>query len=145
MKQSLAQAVAVGDKIEAQVILTREDISKFAAMSGDFNPLHHDEIYASSTRFKCIVASGPHTAALFMGIVATYFSKKGAMLGIEFSFNFVNPAYADESLFMCWNIISMRPTSKSAGQLVQLSGHIKNSKNENVVIGSGTIMLVSSL
>ena len=67
------------------------------------------------------------------------------MLGIEFSFNFVNPAYADESLFMCWKINSMRPTSKSAGQLVQLGGHMTNSRNEDVVIGSGTIMLVSSL
>lgn len=114
-------------------------------MSGDLNPIHHDGAYASSTRFKRIIASGPHTTALFMGMVATHFSKRGAMLGVEFSFKFVGPAYADESLFMCWEITSTRPTSKGGGHLIHLSGHVRGSGGEDVVTGVGTIMLVPSL
>jgi len=86
------------DRFSKTLRLSELEISTFASASGDANPLHHDQEYASNSRYGGIVASGPHTSALLMGFAASYFSDIGPMLGIEFTFFFKAPVLADDSL-----------------------------------------------
>jgi 3-hydroxybutyryl-CoA dehydratase len=48
----------VGDTAETSHVVTDADIQAFAAVSGDHNPMHLDEAYAASTRFKGRIAHG---------------------------------------------------------------------------------------
>jgi len=43
---------AVGDVTVFERNITREDFAVFSGLSGDTNPLHHDEDHARNTRFK---------------------------------------------------------------------------------------------
>lgn len=44
--------------------LTRTDIVRYAGAGGDFNPLHHDEIFARTAGFESVIAHGLFTAGL---------------------------------------------------------------------------------
>lgn len=62
-------ALEVGDRIRFTKTLTEADVDRFAAASGDTNPIHLDDEWASETRFggrivHGILASGLISAAL---------------------------------------------------------------------------------
>ena len=50
--------------------VTAEDVERFAELTGDRNPLHFDESFASRTRFGRLVAQGGIAAGLFNALVA---------------------------------------------------------------------------
>ena len=72
------------ERFSSAVSLTPSSVVAFANAAGDNNPIHHDPDFAASTRFGRPTASGPHTTALLLALTASHFSKKGAMLGLEF-------------------------------------------------------------
>ena len=43
--------------------ISRSQISRFAAATGDFNPIHTDEAFAQKVGFPSIIAHGPLTLA----------------------------------------------------------------------------------
>jgi 3-hydroxybutyryl-CoA dehydratase len=43
--------------------ITRSQIARFAAATGDFNPIHTDEAFAQKVGFPSIIAHGPLTLA----------------------------------------------------------------------------------
>ncbi|MBU3688371.1 MAG: hypothetical protein B7C54_11585 [Acidimicrobiales bacterium mtb01] len=48
--------------------ITRTDIVRYAGASGDFNPIHHDEVYAQQVGFPMVFSIGMYQASL----LATY-------------------------------------------------------------------------
>jgi 3-hydroxybutyryl-CoA dehydratase len=52
-------------------MITHADISGFADISGDTNPVHLDEAYAASTRFRTRIAHGMLSAAFISAVVGT--------------------------------------------------------------------------
>src|SRR6202451_3396981 len=65
--------VEVGD--EAPVVthkLTRTDLVMYAGASGDFNPMHHDEIAAQQAGLPSVFGHGMFTAGLLATAVTNY-------------------------------------------------------------------------
>lgn len=58
--------ITVGDTTEARVFgpITRTDIVRYAGASGDFNPIHHDEQFATKAGFPTVFSIGMYQAAL---------------------------------------------------------------------------------
>ncbi len=48
--------LAVGQKAAQRLTLTAEQVEKYAEITGDYNPLHFDEAFASGTKFGKLVA-----------------------------------------------------------------------------------------
>jgi acyl dehydratase len=67
---STTQAIAVGDTTAERSFgpITRTDIVRYAGASGDFNPIHHDEGFATSAGFPTVFSIGMFQA----GLLATY-------------------------------------------------------------------------
>ncbi|MWG34773.1 MaoC family dehydratase [Halomarina oriensis] len=64
--------VSVGDSVRFTKTVTERDVERFAAASGDTNPLHLDETYAADTRFEGRIAHGTLVAGLISAALARY-------------------------------------------------------------------------
>jgi len=64
------QLLGVGDRVTFSKTLTDDDVTSFAAASGDTNPLHLDEEYAAETRFKSRIAHGTLVGGLISAALA---------------------------------------------------------------------------
>jgi acyl dehydratase len=120
-------------------------VSAYALAAGDANPIHHDPKFASSTRYGRIIASGTHTTALLLGLTASYFSKMGAMVGLEFWVRFRRPIYADETIRLEWLVIRVTPNEKLNGDIVELRGRIRAQDGQTAVGAKGRVLVTDRI
>jgi acyl dehydratase len=64
------QTLSVGDRVRFTKRLTAADVDRFAAASGDTNPLHLDEEWAADTRFGDTIAHGTLVAGTISAALA---------------------------------------------------------------------------
>ena len=133
------------ERFSSEVTLSPAMVSEFAYAAGDNNPIHHNPEFAASTRFGRLTASGPHTTALLLSLTASYFSKKGAMLGLEFWVQFRRPIYADETIRLEWMVIKVTPNKKLKGEIIDLRGRIKGQDGLTSLGAKGRILVTDKL
>jgi 3-hydroxybutyryl-CoA dehydratase len=133
------------ERFSRDVTLTPDSVIAFATAAGDNNPIHHDPVLAATTRFGKPTASGPHTTALLLALTASHFSKRGAMLGLEFWVRFRRPIYADETIRLEWLVIKVSASEKLRGDIVELRGRIKGRNGETAVGAKGRVLLTDRL
>lgn len=140
-KVDFPSPVEAGFKFEKTIKLTEEEISTFAELSGDFNPLHHNEETAKSTRFGSIIASGPQSSSLFMGSIATYLAPGYLVMGMRIEGEFRAPVKPDLELQIRWVVTNVIPKAKLKGYIVTCEGGIYH-KEEQLFLGIGTCLIV---
>ncbi|HAL49183.1 MAG TPA: acyl dehydratase, partial [Dehalococcoidia bacterium] len=62
--------LSVGQTATRDLTVTPESVRSFAELTGDYNPLHFDEAFASGTRFKGLIAQGGIATGLLHALVA---------------------------------------------------------------------------
>jgi 3-hydroxybutyryl-CoA dehydratase len=83
----LFEHIEVGSSAEFERSFTTQDVEEFARLSGDFNPLHMDESYAASTKFKQRVVHGMLVASLTSALLGMHLPGKRCLyLGGKVSF-----------------------------------------------------------
>lgn len=133
----------VGESFRRELVFDADSIRQFATMSGDTNPLHHDEAYARTTRFGGLIASGGHCSALMMGAVADYMTKKGDALGLEFNFRFLKAVPAGASLTLLWTVAGIEPKPRLKGHILSLEGELRGSDGAVFVSASSKGLAVA--
>lgn len=92
----------VGDKVAIAKTITEADGALYIAATGDFGPVHVDEVYAGATRFGKRLAPGIMVAGLCTSILT---SELVGVVGvsIEDRFWFTGPVfYGDTITFEVW-------------------------------------------
>ena len=130
-------------RFSKRIQLNKSEISRFARAAGDSNPLHHDERFARQSKYGGIVASGPHTSALLMGLTADHFSRIGPMVGLEFSFRFRAPVPANQWLTLEWLVVRVTEHQRLGGQLVEMRGRLRTDAGVTAVGASGTVLVTT--
>ena len=133
------------ERFTAVLALAPGATGAFARVVGDSNPLHHDADFAATTRFGRVLASGPQTTAHLMALTASHFSKRGAMLGLEFWFRFRRPVYADETITLEWLVVAVKESSRLGGEIVDLRGRIRKQNGETAVGAKGRVLVIANL
>lgn len=133
------------ERFSSQVTLTPSTVGAYAEAAGDDNPVHHDAAFAASTRYGRLIASGTHTTALLLGLTASHFSKRGAMVGLEFWVRFRRPIYADETIRLEWLVVKVTPNAKLGGDIVELRGRIKSESGLTALGAKGRVLVTDRL
>ena len=120
--RTAAPALRVGERFARRAILDADSIRDFARLCGDHNPLHHDTQVAAAGPFGTLIASGPHVAALMMGLDATFLSQHALALGLGFEFRFVKAVPAGLELTLEWTITGVDYKPSLAGHIVSVDG-----------------------
>jgi len=71
--------IEIGDSAQVVRRATDEDIAAFVESVGDYNPIHADPEYASTTIFKGPIAPGIWTAGLISAVIGTRLPGPGAI------------------------------------------------------------------
>jgi acyl dehydratase len=134
---------AAHERFSAAVVLTPDDASAYAAAVGDNNPVHHDEAFAATTRFGRPIASTRPPWVL--GLIASHFSKRCAIVGLEFWVRFKKAIFADERIVLEWLVVKVTPNAKLGGDVVELRGRIRNSAGETALGAKGRDLVTDQL
>jgi 3-oxoacyl-[acyl-carrier protein] reductase len=131
------ESIKVGDCAELKHVLTREDVHAFAALTGDFNPLHVDEAFARKTLFQKPVVHGMLSASFVSTMIGTLLPGGGA-LWMSQTFDFLRPAYAGDTLTV---ISEVKQKSESTRVLV-LKIAVKNQHGDELISGESTVKVL---
>lgn len=85
----------VGDYLYFERTFSKKDFESFAALSGDYNPLHFDGHYAANSEFKQKVVPLHISMAPFSMIAGMYFPGKPSLY-LKNECDAINPVYYDQ-------------------------------------------------
>ena len=118
------------------------DITLFAGLVGDFNPLHVDEEFCSETPFKGRIAHGPLTLAMAIGLMSQQNLIDGTttgLLGLTWSFS--APVKIGDTIHALITLVSKRPTKDPARGIVVLRLEVLNQSGKAVQMGEMSLMM----
>jgi acyl dehydratase len=120
-------------------------VAAYARAAGDTNPVHHDPAFAAGSRYGRLIASGTHTTALLLGLTASHFSTRGAMVGLEFWVRFRRPIFADETVRLEWLVVKVTPNERLQGDVVELRGRIRGQDGATALGAKGKVLVTERL
>ena len=127
--------IKIGDNASMTKTFTDEDVRKFAAISGDSNPVHLEEDYAAQTQFKKRIAHGMLTAGLISAVLGTILPGEGSIY-LGQTINFRAPVYLDDTITATVTIIKLHEKKP----IVTLETVCKN-QNDVVVLDGEAVLL----
>ncbi|ALK08901.1 bifunctional enoyl-CoA hydratase/phosphate acetyltransferase [Blastochloris viridis] len=131
----------IGDRFEKEFCFSADEISDFATRLGDNNPLHHDTEYAAASRFRGLIACGPHTSALFIALLASWFSPDWELVGLEFQVRFDQPIRVDTTVRMVWTVASVEANAAGTRAKLAVTGEAVDPNGRPLLTGSATLVL----
>lgn len=87
----------VGDTAQFSKTVSETDVYLFAGVSGDFNPAHINEQYASGTYFKKRIAHGLLSASFLSAVLANQLPGPGAIF-LSLSVRFQAPVFIGDTI-----------------------------------------------
>lgn len=144
-RASTAALVAVGDSFSHTTRYSHEDIARFATLTLDRNPVHHDGAAARRAGLDEVIASGQHTSALMSGLAATHFSRRDdgvprEMLCLNFNFAYKAPIFAERDVTLEWRVAGTEWNESLGGVIAQLEGNALVA-GAPAVIARGTVLV----
>jgi acyl dehydratase len=123
--------------------ITETDLIQFAGMSGDYNPIHTDHVYAADSPYGQPVVYGLLVLSVVTGLTARLGIFDGtiiAMLGID-NWKFAGPVFVGDTIHVRMTIISKRETSRPDRGIMVRGYEVLNQRDEVVQTGSMTLMI----
>ena len=118
------------------------DITLFAGLVGDFNPLHVDAAYCAETPYKGRIAHGPLTLSMAIGLMSQQNLIDGTttgLLGLTWSFS--APVGIGDTIHARVTPVSKRPTKDPSRGIVVLRLEVVNQLGVTAQIGEMTLMM----
>ncbi len=122
--------IEIGQKKKFVVKITAFMLDDFAKISGDYNPLHMDEIYSNTTRFGKRVCHGMLLASFFSRLVGMYLPGKNALYFSQ-SLNFKFPCFINDEVTIEGEVLDKSISTR----IITMKTTIYNQSGECLVDG----------
>lgn len=133
----------VGQRFEtARRTVTEADIVAFTGLSGDFNPLHTDSVFAAGTTYGERIAQGVLVLAIATGLRQRLGLFDGTLIGfLEIrNWRFSAPVRIGDTIRVVNEVSELRETSKSDRGIVVQRVEVLN--QDDAVVQSGEFVLM---
>lgn len=129
--------------------ITEADLLFFAALTGDYNPIHMDEEYSKThTIYKKRVSHGLYTLALSEGLAF----RVGLFDGVHVmtigwnNVKFILPVFIGDTLYLEFEVTAKRESkSKPTFGIVTMLYRVKNQKGTTVMEAEHIVMMPKKL
>lgn len=111
-RQRAAEGLHTGDRFTITRRITTEEITSFAKLSRDYNPVHCDSRYAELKGMRAPIAHGLLTASLI-----TEIGGQIGWLAISMAFLFKRPVYAKDTLTCDWLITEIDSQGRASAKI----------------------------
>jgi acyl dehydratase len=104
--------ISVGDTACFRHSVTAEDVSAFARLSGDCNPLHTDASYAAQTEFGRRLVHGMFLASLFSRLVGMHLPGRRCLY-LSQSLDFAQPVFIGDEIEVSGRVLSKNDATQT--------------------------------
>lgn len=126
----------VGEQARFTKTVTEADVTTFAGLIGDFNPLHVDAEYARKSRFGRRVAHGMFTGGLISAVLGNKLPGPGAIY-LNQQIEFLAPVYIGDTITAVAEVSSWRPEKR----IITLKTDAYNQNQVQVVTGKAVLLV----
>lgn len=121
--------------------ITDAHILAFSGVTGDFQHLHVDEIYASKSQFGGRIAHGPLTAATGLGLQVYTQVWRNAMAFLEERHEYLAPVHVGDTIGSAMHVLETRETKRPDRGVVIYRNDITNQSGTLVCRTHYTMMI----
>ncbi|MEK7180800.1 MAG: MaoC family dehydratase [Patescibacteria group bacterium] len=104
--------IMVGNRASFSLVITEKLVNNFSEISGDTNPLHVDEEYASRTHFGHRIAHGMLAGALFSKLIGMHLPGKYSLY-LSQTLYFHNPIWLGAAVSVCGEVTHKTDATKT--------------------------------
>ena len=133
----------VGDSFAAPWgrTITDAHILAFSGVTGDFQHLHVDELYASRSEFGGRIAHGPLTAVTALGLQVYTQVWRNAMAFLEERHEYRLPVHVNDTIYSVMDVLETRETRKPDRGIVLFRNSITNQDGALACLSHYTMMI----
>jgi 3-hydroxybutyryl-CoA dehydratase len=128
----------VGQSAEYSKTVTETDVALFAGVTGDFNPVHVNEVVAAKSRFGGRIAHGMLSAGLISAAIANRIPGPGAIY-LGQTLKFTAPVRIGDTVTVSLVVLELMSKKR-----VRLSTNCTNQKGETVIEGEATVLMTEA-
>ena len=128
--------IAPGDTAQLSTTITDSDIQVFAELTGDHNPVHLDDAFASQTRFKRRIAHGMLVASQLSKVIANELPGQGSVY-LSQTLKFVAPVYPGDTVTARVTVLSVREDKP----IITLETVCVNQDGQKVITGEAIVLV----
>jgi len=127
--------IKIGDDFEKEFIVTDDKVRTFAKISGDDNPLHVNDDFASKTRFGKRIAHGILITSFISKVIGRDFPGDGTIY-VSQQVKFKRPVFINDKGTVRIKILEKNDAKKR----MILSTDVYNEDEKKVIAGSAEVM-----
>jgi len=106
MKEISSKEIKMGQTVRTSKQITQIDLTLYAAITRDFNPVHFDPVNSAKTPFKGPIAHGMIAAGLVSGLIGMKLPRPGTIY-LKQTLNFLAPVKVGDVITACVEVIAL--------------------------------------
>jgi len=126
--------IEVGQKAKRTMKVDSAAVRAFAAITGDYNPLHFDEEFAAKTRFGQLIAQGGLATGLLHALVAMDLPGAGSVF-VRQSWKFPKPVFIGDVITAIGTVRSVQQKRR----MTEMEFSVSNQNGDVVLEGEALI------